>query len=125
MEKTNHFLPAYIFGVLLLIGASIPAGSLTKIKSIHSFFDIVFSEYSLHFFGFGIFAGLLAWGYYKRRSSGLFLRAGFFSFSYGLLIEVYHYFLPYRSAELLDLALDAAGILVMLVLFWLIFYRQK
>jgi len=124
MEKNKHFLPAYIFGVLLLIGASVPADSLTKIEDLHRFFDVVLSENSLHFFGFGIFASLLAWGYFKKESSGLFLRAGLFSFSYGLLIEVYHYFLPYRSAELSDLALDAAGILIMLGLFWVIFGRR-
>ncbi len=121
MEKNKYFLPAYLFGVLLLIGASVPSGSLTKIKNIHRFLDVVLSENSLHFFGFGIFAALLAWGYYKRKSSGMFLKSSFFSFSFGALIEVFHYFLPYRSAELSDLALDAAGILVMLGLFWIIF----
>jgi len=125
MEKNKHFLPAYIFGVLLLIGASVSSRSLTKIKDIHKFFDVVLSENSLHFFGFGIFAALLAWGYYKTKSSGVFLRAGLFSFSYGLLIEVYQYFLPYRSAELKDLVLDATGILIMLGLFWEIFIRRK
>jgi VanZ family protein len=124
LERNKHFLPAYIFGVLLLIGASVPSRSLAKIKDIHRFFDLVLSENSLHFFGFGIFAALLAWGYYKRKSSGVILKAGFFSFCFGLLIEVYQYFLPYRSAELSDLALDAAGILVMLVLFWVIFRRR-
>lgn len=125
MEKNKHFLPAFGFGVLLLIGASLPSGSLTKIQDIHRFFDIVFSEYSLHFFGFGIFAGFLAWGYHQRRSTGIFMKAGIISFSYGLLVEIIHYFLPYRSAELTDLALDAAGILFMLGLFWLIFIRRR
>jgi len=125
MEKNKHFLPAYIFGVLLLIGASLPSRSLTKIQNIHRILDIVFSEYSLHFFGFGIFVGLLAWGYYQRKSTGIFVKAGIISFSYGLLIEIIHYFLPYRSAELSDLALDAAGIALVLGLFWLVFGRRK
>jgi VanZ family protein len=125
LEKNKHFLPAYIFGVLLLIGASVPSRSLIRIKNIHRFFDALLSENSLHFFGFGIFAALLAWGYYKTKSSGVFLKSGLFSFSFGLLIEIYHYFLPYRSAELSDLALDAAGILIVLGLFLVIFGRRK
>ncbi len=125
MEKNKHFLPAYVFGVLLLIGASLPSGSLRKIQNIHRFFDIVFSEYSLHFFGFGIFAGLLAWGYYQKKSTGIFMKAGIFSFSFGLLIEIIHYFLPYRSAELTDLALDTAGIALVLGLFWLVIIRRN
>jgi hypothetical protein len=125
LDKNKHFLPAYIFGVLLLIGASVPSHNLARIKNINRFFDIILSENLLHFFGFGIFAVLLAWGYYKRNSSGVFLKAGFFSFFFGFMIEVLHYFLPYRSAELKDLALDLAGILVMLGLFWLVFSRRN
>jgi glycopeptide antibiotics resistance protein len=125
MVKNKHFLPAYVFGVLLLIGASLPSGSLKKIQNIHRFLDIAFSEYSLHFFGFRIFAGLLAWAYYQRKSSGIFLKAGLISFCFGLLIEIIHYFLPYRSAELSDLILDTAGIALVLGLFWLVIIRRN
>jgi VanZ family protein len=125
MVKNKPFLPAYIFAVLLLIGASVPSSGIRKIQNIHRFFDIVFSEFSLHFFGFGIFAGLLAWGYYQRKSSIIFLRAGMISLCFGFLIEVYHYFLPHRSAELKDFVLDAAGIALMLGLFWLVIIRRN
>ena len=125
MVKNKHFLPAYVFGVLLLIGASLPSSGIRKIQNIHRFLDIVFSEFSLHFFGFGIFAGLLAWGYYQRKSIGIFLKAGMISLCFGFLIEVYHYFLPHRSAELTDLALDAVGIALVLGLFWLVIIRRN
>jgi glycopeptide antibiotics resistance protein len=117
-HKNRHFLPAYIFGVLILIGASMPTAGLRKIRRINDIFGIIFSDYSLHFFGFGVFAALLAWGYYKKKSSAVLIRSGLLAFSFGLFIEVYQLFLPYRSFSIIDLAVDSAGIVFMLGLFW-------
>jgi len=80
--------------------------------------DILFSEYSLHFFGFGIFAILLAWGYYRKKSSSLLMRAGLLSFCFGFFIEVYQKFLPHRDFSLVDIGVDCAGIVLALGLFW-------
>ncbi len=124
-RKNRHFLPAYIFAVLILIGSSISTEKLYDIQRMNKLFRVSFSEYSLHFFGFGVFVALLAWGYYKKKSSALLIRSGFLGFSFGLFIEVYQLFLPYRSFQLVDLAADCAGIVFMLVLFWAIVIKQN
>ena len=117
-QKNNHFLSAYVFAGLIFLGASISTRGLSKIQGMHKLLDIFFSEYSLHFFGFGIFAILLAWGYYKKKSSSLLMRAGLLSFCFGIIIEVYQKFLPHRDFSLVDIAVDCAGIVLALGLFW-------
>lgn len=91
---------------------------------MHELLDIVFSEYSLHFFGFGILAVLLAWGYYKKKSSSLLMRAGLISLCFGFVIEVYQKFLPYRDFSLGDVAVDCAGIVLALVVFWFVIIKK-
>jgi hypothetical protein len=120
----KYFIPAYIFAVLIFIGSSISTEGLEKIEDINIFFEIVFSHSSLHFFGFGILAALLAWGFYKKRSSSVLKRAGLLTLFFGLFIEVYQIFLPHRSFTVLGLAVDCAGIVFALWMFWLIFYRR-
>ena len=117
-QKDRHFIPAYMFAGLIFIGASISTRGLSKIRRMHELLDIVFSEYSLHFFGFGIFAILLAWGYYKNKSSLLLIRAGLVACLFGLIIEVYQNFLPHRDFSLVDIGIDSAGIILALRLFW-------
>ena len=85
---------------------------------MHELLEIVLSEYSLHFFGFGVFAILLAWGYYKKKSSFLLVRAGLLALVFGVFIEVYQYFLPYRDFSIVDMAIDAVGIVLALAVFW-------
>jgi len=110
---------------MILIGSSMPATGLKKIRRVHEIFDIAFSEYSLHFFGFGLFAALLAWCYYKKSSSVILTRSGLLALSFGFFIEVYQFFLPHRSFSLVDLAVDCAGIVVMLALFWGFVMRRE
>lgn len=124
-RKNRHFLPAYMFGVMILIGASMPTSGLKKIRRINDLFGLIFSDSSLHFFGFGLFAALVAWGYYKKKSSFTLLRSGLLAFFFGLFIEVYQFFLPHRSFSLVDLAFDCGGIALMLVLFWAIVIKQN
>jgi VanZ family protein len=123
-QKDKHFIPAYVFAGLIVIGASISTRGLSKIRGLNEFLDIVFSEYSLHFFGFGIFAILLAWGYYKSKSSSILVRAGFLSFGFGFVIELYQNFLPYRDFSFVDIAIDCAGIVLALVLFWFVILKK-
>ncbi len=92
---------------------------------MHEIFSVLFSEYALHFFGFGLFAALLAWGYYKKKSSFTLVRSALLALSFGLFIEVYQYFLPHRFFSLVDLAIDCAGIVLMLGLFWAIVIKQN
>jgi hypothetical protein len=124
-QKNKHFLPAYVFACLIFIGSSISTRGLSKIQRIHELLGILFSEYSLHFFGFGIFAILLAWGYYKKKSPSLLMRAGLLSFCFGIIIEVYQIFLPHRSFSLVDIAVDCAGVVLALGLFWFAFIKKN
>lgn len=118
LKGERHFIPAYVFGGLIIFGSSISTTELSRIRHLHKFLDLLFSEYSLHFFGFGIFAVLLAWGYYKNKSSWLILRAGFIACCFGAVIEVYQKFLPYRDFSFLDMGADFAGIILALAFFW-------
>jgi len=121
----KYFIPAYIFAVLIFIGSSISTGGLDKIEEVNIFSKIVFSHYTLHFFGFGILSFLLAWGYHKKKSSSLLKKAGLLTLFFGLIIEVYQIFLPYRSFSTLGLAVDCVGVVFALWLFWLIFTKQS
>ena len=123
-KKDKHFIPAYVFAVLILVGSSISTSGLYKIRSIHELFHLIFSDYSMHFFGFGVFAILLAWGYYKNKTSLLLFRAGLVACMFGLVIEVYQKFLPYRDFSLIDLAFDWAGVLLALPVFWYVVIKK-
>jgi predicted tellurium resistance membrane protein TerC len=121
----KYFIPAYIFAVLIFIGSSISTEGLEEFENVNIFSEIVFSHYSMHFFGFGILAALLAWGFLKKGSSSFLKRASFLTLMFGLFIEVYQIFIPNRSFSLLGLVADCAGIVVALWLFWQIFGRRN
>ena len=123
-KKDKHFIPAYVFAALILIGSSISTKGLHKIRRINEVLDLLFSEYSLHFFGFGVFAILLAWGYYKNKSSLLMWRAGLVACLFGLTIEVYQKFLPYRDFSVVDFAVDCAGVVLALIFFWYVVTKK-
>jgi VanZ family protein len=123
-KKDKHFIPAYVFAGLIVIGSSISTRGLRKIRRIHELFHLIFSDYSMHFFGFAIFAILLAWGYYKNKTSLLLFRAGLIACMFGLVIEVYQKFLPYRDFSLIDLAFDWAGVLLALPVFWYVVIKK-
>lgn len=125
LQRNKHFLPAYVFAALIFIGSSISTRGLYKIRRMHELLHFLFSEYSLHFFGFGIFAILLAWGYYKKKSPFLLIRAGLLAFCFGSFIEAYQYFLPYRDFSLVDMAIDAAGIVLALAVFWVAVIEKR
>jgi len=124
-QRNKHFLPAYIFAVLIFAGSSVSTRGLRHFRRMHELLEILLSEYSLHFFGFGIFAILLAWGYYKKESSILLVRAGLLALVFGAFIEIYQYFLPYRVFSLFDLAIDAAGIVLALAVFWFAVVKKR
>ena len=118
MIKNKHFLPAYIFVLLIFIFSSLPTDELQEAKTVHWILEILLSDFSLHSLVFGVFAGLLCWGFYKARNSAVpYIKVGLLSIGYGLFIEVYQYFLPYRSLRLDDLIADVAGVIVFSFLF--------
>lgn len=125
LKTSRYFIPAYVFGVLIIVGASISTSGLRRLKRMHEVLELILSEYSLHFFAFGIFAILLAWGYHKVKSSSILMRSGVVAISYGFLIEVYQIFLSYRDFSLMDVAVDGAGVVVALVLFWFVVIKKR
>lgn len=118
LKKSIHFIPSYIFGGLIIFGSTIPTRKLYRLRRINEFFGLIFSDYSLHFFGYGLFAILLAWGYYKNESSSFLVKAGLIACCFGTIIEVYQKFLPYRNFSFVDMTVDYAGIILALGLFW-------
>ena len=109
-------------GLMILVGASIPTSPLEKIQKSNKILDVFLSEISLHFFGFGLFALFLCAGFNKRKKLPLpYYRIFLYSFSYGLLIELFQIGLPYRFFSVSDLVVNSAGIAVGIFLFWRIF----
>lgn len=123
--KSRHFIPAWIFAGLIVISASVPNDELQKFKNLNKILEILLSDYILHFFAFGIFAGLFCYGYYRNKESFLlYLKVGLLSLCFGFFIEIYQIFLPYRSFDLHDIASDCVGIVAALLLFKLITIRR-
>ncbi len=116
----NPFFLVYLYAFLLLVGAMIPEADFMRFQKSNKVLDILLSDKSFHFFGFGILAWLLCYGYHRAKWSRMpYFRAGFFAMAYGLFIELLQIPLPYRHCSLLDLAVDAAGILIGLFVFYL------
>jgi VanZ family protein len=106
-----NFLPAYIMGLLIFVGASIPSSPIEKLQNTHTIFKVIFSDVSLHFFGFALLTFLLCAGFNKQRKYPLpYQKIAFYSLSFGLLIELYQIAIPYRYFSLSDLAFDCVGI---------------
>lgn len=118
VKLNKSFLPPLIWGLLIFVGASIPTFPLEKLRESNKIFDVFFSDISFHFVGFGLFAWFLCAGFFKQKKHALpYYRIGFYSFSFGVFIELYQIFLPYRHFSVLDLAVDCAGIGSALILF--------
>jgi len=116
--KNKHFVPAYIFALLIFIASSLPTGAAQKARASHWLLDIILSDFSLHSCIFGAFAVLLCWGFFKTKNSPIpYIRIGLLSAGYGLFIEFYQHFLPYRSLNLDDFIADVIGVIVFLVIF--------
>ncbi|MFW6131078.1 MAG: VanZ family protein [Candidatus Aminicenantaceae bacterium] len=117
-KNTLYFFPAYIFAVLIFIASSLHTEKIQQIQRSNNLFEIIFSDYCMHSFAFGVFAFLLCLAYHKRSPSSFpFLKIGIISISFGLFIEIYQLFLPYRSLKLNDFASDIVGVVLALILF--------
>ena len=118
MIKNKYFLPAYIFALLIFVSSSLPTGQVQKAKASHWLLEILLSDFYLHSLIFGAFAGLLCWGFYKARNSAIpYIKIGLLSVGYGLFIEIYQHFLPYRSLKFNDFIADVVGVIVFSLLF--------
>ena len=121
----NPFFLVYVYALLLLAGALITGTDFFKLQKANKIFSVLLSANAFHFFGFGILAWLLCFGYHRAKLSRMpYLKAGFFSLTYGFFIELVQIFLPYRLFSMKDFAIGAVGIVVGLFVFYL-FRRQR
>ena len=104
----------------------VPGNGFFRFQKANKMFSVLLSDNAFHFFGFGVLAWLLCYGYHRAKLSRMpYVRAGFFTLAYGLFIEFVQIFLPYRSFSMKDFAVDAAGIVVGLFGFYIFRQRSK
>ncbi|MFS0865449.1 VanZ family protein [Fredinandcohnia sp. 179-A 10B2 NHS] len=100
---------AYMFFIWIL--SSLPSDAI--VDTGYSW-DNAFKE-SLHLIEFGILYGL--WVLFFLSSGNLTSRtnliAAALSIAYGFVDEAHQYFVPYRSATIIDLVKDTIGVLVL------------
>jgi len=117
LKLNKYFLPAHIFAFLMFVAASLSMGELEKLKKQKSLLAILFSDFGLHSGVFGVFTGLLCYGFYKVRGSSIpFFKVGVIAFGFGVFIEIYQAILPHRSFALDDIAFDLVGIVIVLII---------
>lgn len=120
----RYFFPAVLFGVFMLVAATLPTEEIEKTQESHAFFRWALSDYVLHFGVFAVFTLLLCYGYRRLKSSPFpFIRTALLAASFGLFIEIYQFFIPYRSFSLNDFAADIAGTAAALVFYGLLWKR--
>jgi VanZ family protein len=89
-------------------------------------FDRAFKE-SLHLIEFGILYGLwvvylLTKGKFTQQSN---LFVALISIAYGFVDEAHQYFVPYRSATVIDLVKDTIGVLVLFFIVKRIYFSNR
>ena len=115
----------YVYAVLLLIGASIPTSDLIRIQKFSKFLSVVLSDKAIHFLGFGLLAWLLCFGFNRAGRTGwIYAKSALIAVGYGVVIELIQIPLPYRIFSWDDLAADAAGVAIALLLFYALIARR-
>jgi VanZ family protein len=119
MKKILFFVPAILYYLVIFIFSSIRFQVESGIPSL---------DKGVHLVEFAILGFLLSLGYFlslgaspRSKSAGV-LVSGIFL---GGMIEIFQYFLPERSFELLDLAADSLGILIGLFVFLYLSRTEK
>ena len=116
--KSKSFIPAYLFASFMWIMASLPGNDLNKIQKFpeNPWLRFFLSDPFMHFLIFGLLTLLIFKGFYDegRRFIPL-IKIGLISSGYGLLIEIYQGFLPWRSFGLDDLIWNIVGVLFTLL----------
>ena len=108
-------LAPFLYMIFIFILSSLPSDAI--VNTPYSW-DNAFKE-SLHLIEFGILYGLLVLfflvqGKFTPKTS---IAAVVLSIAYGFSDELHQYFVPYRSATVIDLVKDTIGVLV---LFWIV-----
>lgn len=132
------FYPAYSFGLLISISATLPGSELQKIQQLpdNVLIRFLLSDPFMHFLTFGILSFLICYGYRRsaynvkhrghsankskkanERGKSLktnipYFNAGLIAVGYSFLIEIYQWILPWRSFEIGDLAWNITGVIL-------------
>ena len=77
----------------------------------HRFFEFIPLDKVGHFSMYFLLGALILLAYPKNR------KALFLGVIYGALMEIFQYFIPYRSFELMDMLANTSGIIAALTLF--------
>ncbi|WP_077619884.1 VanZ family protein [Bacillus sinesaloumensis] len=113
----------FLYMMLIFILSSLPADAI--VNTPYSW-DSAFKE-SLHLIEFGILYGLwvlffLVRGTFTAKTSTL---AAILSIAYGFSDELHQYFVPYRSATVIDLVKDTIGVIVLFYIVKISYFGEK
>ncbi|WP_282033694.1 VanZ family protein [Metabacillus indicus] len=112
-----------LYMILIWILSSLPADAI--IKTPFSF-DRLMKE-SLHLIEFGILYWLIALAFAAngRWTAKASVLAAVISILYGATDEIHQYFVPYRSATVIDLVKDAIGVLVSFYIMKVTYFAER
>jgi len=97
--------------LFILVLFSFPRSAVSGALEKNSILSVILSDPLIHICAFGSFAIVLAWHFSGQRKIKFFLgRVALLAISYGLFIEIYQIFIPYRSFQVIDLVFDGVGI---------------
>ncbi|MFS0821369.1 VanZ family protein [Bacillus sp. 1P02SD] len=113
----------FLYMIIIFILSSLPSDAIVNTPFS---WDQAFKE-SLHLIEFGILYGLwvmffLVLGKFTPKTSIL---AAVLSIAYGFSDEFHQYFVPYRSATVIDLVKDTIGVLVLFTIVKVSYFGEK
>ncbi|WP_257215829.1 VanZ family protein [Fredinandcohnia onubensis] len=113
----------FLYMILIFILSSLPADAIVNTPFS---WDRAFKE-SLHLIEFGILYGLwvlffLVQGKFSPKTS---LLSAVIAIAYGFSDELHQYFVPYRSATVIDLVKDSIGVLVLYTIVKVSYFGEK
>ncbi|MEH7224979.1 VanZ family protein [Bacillus sp. JJ1566] len=113
----------FLYMIFIFILSSLPSDAIVNTPFS---WDRAFKE-SLHLIEFGILYGLwvlffLVQGKFTPKTSIL---AAVLSIAYGFSDELHQYFVPYRSATVIDLVKDTIGVLVLFSIVKVSYFGEK
>jgi len=113
----------FLYMILIFILSSLPSDAIVNTPFS---WDRAFKE-SLHLIEFGILYGLwvlffLVQGKFSPKTS---LLSAVIAIAYGFSDELHQYFVPYRSATVIDLVKDTIGVLVLYTIVKVSYFGEK
>ncbi len=101
----KYWLPLIVYCLAIFIQSSFPSPVEEP--------DVPFFDKYLHILGYALLGALFCRAYGSLRLGGKFWRAALLSFLsaglYGISDEIHQYFVPGRSADVMDVAADFFG----------------